>query len=165
MSSTQSDNLFMLVREVEWPTPQHTIDFMEAAETLWGTDAGREEVRRWAAVLGKPSQFMEGTLWTVQQIKDHFLAWDEWEKHERAQREPQKGKVGRPRSFDMEERCKQAERKAAWHDAVRQRKETLLISKEKMDAIIADARAAHRKLIAEWDAYCDHMRKQAQSGN
>lgn len=159
--SLLTQNLSELIARVEWPEPYLATVFAQDVDHMWGTEGGRAEVIKWAQVLGHGSPFVEGKLWLVRDIKEHFKQAEAWDAQntppvEQAPPLPKndvKRPVGRPRVHALEK--VQAARKGAaeWHEAVAQRKAALDAHKQLIDTQIEELRAKHTALVRDWDEY------------
>lgn len=141
-----------LVQAVEWPEPAFAGMFLQDCDHMWGTEAGRAEVLKWIDVLGKPSQFVEGRLWTVTQLREHFAAWDKWVAEEEAKTTVSEVKTVRQTDRHLID-AGSREHSKRWHEAVEQRRIALAASKDLMTREIVTARTRHRELELEWDRY------------
>lgn len=142
------------MQAVDWPEPLLASAFMQEADHMWGTEAGRAEVRRWMQVIGKVSGFVEGKLWTVASLREHYRQWDEWTAAEEALK-ISKGEKREALTQDRHLRSiEQKELSRRWHAAVAQRKAAVDASKKLVDA----ERDRHKALIADWDAYVEAVK-------
>lgn len=167
MTSLMSNDLNELVAAVEWPTPEHAASFMEHTEILWGTEDGRAQVHRWLNVLGSASQFVEGQLWNVADLRSHFEQVDAWnaEHHplppapisetEQVEQSAEKRPRGRPRIYPADSKANLAKLSKEWHEAVQQRREALEAHGALLDSVIKHHKAEHAALRSQWDAYVD----------
>lgn len=139
-----------LVQAVEWPEPAFAGMFLQDVDHMWGTEAGREEVLKWIGVLGKPSQFVEGRLWTTDQLREHFTAWDAWVAADEAKKVEDKPAPVPDRHLATPDARELSRR---WHVAVEQRRTALATSRLLMQQTILAERARHKDLEVQWDQY------------
>lgn len=154
-------SLVELVYGAAWPNSAQADEFMNKAETMWGTEDGRALVTRWIDLLGKPSEFVDGPIWSWQQAKTHTDAWGEWHKNDLAEKEaaqaPKRG-PGRPRLTSV--RNDEADiASKAWHDAIQGRKEALGQARLQRDIAIVVAKQAYDALKIDWDKFVEHQRQ------
>jgi hypothetical protein len=160
---SMSNNLFALVSMHAWPEPRLAGEFLQAADSMWGTEAGRAEVQRWLTMVGKDSEFVEEPVWTVQQLREHFTKWDEWDRIEAERSAPPvppepKRSPGRPRT-NPEQSIAVREAAARWHAAVQQRKEMMGKAKLLMESRIQEARTDYHALRMDWDKFVETQRQ------
>lgn len=155
--STPQLSLVETIATINWPRPELAGLFLQDVDHMWGTEAGRAEVERWLKVLGKPSQFVEGQLWTASQMREHWQKWDEWHVEEEKAKKPLLHSSDRAVSRSNRTDNKKAV-STAWHKAVADKREAMRLSLELMHKEIATARQRHTQLAHDWDEYIAAVR-------
>lgn len=161
------DSLYdsLLVAGIQWPYPRAALDFMDAADHMWGTEVGRAEVRRWILMLGKQSEFVEGEMWTVAQLQAHCAKLDEWLRNNEPNallEQTLKRSVGRPRADAPLLYSNNPSMQAAykeWQDAIKQRRVALRQAKVQLREQIHALRVSYSMLETDWDNYVDSKRQ------
>lgn len=175
MTLSMSNNLDEIVAAIDWPEPYLATAFFADAEKLWGTESGRNDVKRWVSVIGQPSQFVPGKMWLAKDLKEHFAQWDKFAEENQTNNvapevEPEVPELpvvrtgpGRPPKGDPTKRQMAAQAMSDWHDAVKKRREVVAERKKEMEVKIAELRAEHAKFVGECDEYVAALRAAARA--
>lgn len=108
------------IKSVQWINEETCSEFIEQLEQVCRDDI--ELAFKYASVLGRPSQFVDGKIWSVANAKTHWDAFDEYGRVEKQREEDAAAnpkKLGRPKTEDpLFIETIVGVKKAAWRQAI-----------------------------------------------
>lgn len=143
-----------LLATVPWESSYAQLQFLEQTESLWCTEDGRKQIQEWVPLLGKPSQFLQRHLWTLEELIQHTEKAKQWEEEHKAELEA--NREAQRKNIPLTIR----EAKDKWRAAVQAKNDNVGASKQWTDAEVARLRAAHVALELEWTNYVAKVRNE-----
>lgn len=153
-----SESIESFVASINWPNDILASQFVVDCDMFWGTEEGRKQILSWRSLLGKPSQFLQRQLWTVADLIEHNRLHDEWLLTENKVSDDELEELPHPEPKGSKSDAEIAARR--WHDAVRNRKLNLALSREWVDKEIEKLRRVHFELDREWTDYVSQTREE-----